>query len=259
MSSSPDTSSSPESRTEFLVSKADEFALSLMERLARILPSGNLGINCEASETSKGLRVAVASAEKGGFVLTIRGEPRLQLALDMSLIVSPKSGNIATLMSSFTVRRFKEARPLYTVDYVRGAQSNIPAAHYNFHFRHDEILQELLDTGRERRGRLYQKKVEDGKPAQLGDVHFPVGGHRFRPCLEDVIDHLWAEFGIDIKPEGKAAIRAGRQEWRSYQLRAAVADDPLSAIAELEKLGYRGTWGEGLSCPDLREERVHAL
>jgi len=74
-----------------------------MERLALIVPTGDIGLECEAVERSDGLRMTIATAVQGGLVLTIDGDPRLQLEVDQYLFVSPDSGNVATERSSFLV------------------------------------------------------------------------------------------------------------------------------------------------------------
>ena len=64
------------------------------------------------------------------------------------------------------------------------------------------------------------------------------GGHRFRPCLEDVLEALANEFGIDVKDGWREAIREGREEWRRMQLRAAVRDAPRDVAEVLRSMGY---------------------
>lgn len=78
-----------------------------------------------------------------------------------------------------------------------------------------------------------------------GDVHIPVGGSRFRPCLEDVLEMLIKEFGIDHADHGwRTALAEGRARWRKYQLMAAITDDPSTAVAKLRELGHSVEWKE---------------
>jgi len=244
-----------------LQEEANAFALDLMERLARILPVGDLGFTSTATKLRDGGgRMSVASAARGGIELQIDRTPRLQLEVDLDLVMSPTSQRATVLRSALRVRPWQVARPLFTVDYVRDAGSNIPAAHYNVHFDHDAVTNELLQTGAARRGKLHKKRASQGLTPRLADLHFPVGGHRFRPCLEDVIDMLWAEFGIDMRPTARAAIEEGRHHWREMQLRAAVTDNPAAAIAELRKMGYEVVWTRsGMPEPDLRADRIRAI
>lgn len=219
--------------------EAHEFAVQLMLRLSRILPTGHLGFTADAIQTADGsARIAIASTYAGGIPLTIEQRDALQLVVEYKLMMSPYSKKATVLGSSFLVRPYGEGRPMFTVDYVRDAHSNTPAAHYNLHFEHGPIEAELLQAGAVRRGKIHRKGAAAGKAPRLADLHFPVGGHRFRLCLEDVIEMLWIEFGIDVKTTAAAALHEGRESWRAMQTRAAVSDDPESAAAELRKLGY---------------------
>lgn len=244
-----------------LEEEANSFALDLMERLARVLPVGDLGFTSIAAKQADGsARMSVASAARGGIELQIDQTPRLQLAVDYELVMSPTSQRATVLRSAFRVRPWQVARPLFTVDYIRDASSNIPAAHYNVHFDHDAVTDQLLRAGASRRGKVHKKKATAGSQPRLADLHFPVGGHRFRPCLEDVIDMLWAEFGIDMRPTARGAIEEGRARWREMQLRAAVSDYPAAAIEELRELGYEVAWiRPGVPEPDTRRDRIHAM
>ena len=245
---------------DFLLVEGQRFALDLMERLAAVVPTGDLGITCEAAITNSGLAlIAVSSAAPGGIVLSINQEPRLQLQIDYKLVISPNSGHATVRSSSFLVRPYNAGRPLFTVDYVRDAGRNIPAAHYNFHFPHDDITSQLLNAGNARRGKHHQRTVERGSSPRLADLHFPVGGHRFRPCLEDVIEALRMEFGIDIRDTASAALRDGRRYWRRVQLRAAVSDDPEAAVAELVSKGYEVRWAGNGEEPSHREDRTGVI
>lgn len=241
-----------------LEDEVQEFTVRLMLRLAEIIPAGDLGFTCDAVAHPDGsARMAVASAHTGGIPLTVDGSPILQLAVNYRLVMSPTSNRASVAGSSFLVRPFGESRPLFTADYVRGTGSNVPAAHYNFHFDHGDVEAKLLDAGRKRRGKIHQKHASTGRTPRLADLHFPVGGHRFRLCLEDVLEMLCIEFGIDVKDTAGEAIAQGREEWRRVQVRAAVSDDPEGAAAELRSLGYVVT--DPTPLPGKRMEMVRSI
>ncbi len=69
-------------------------------------------------------------------------------------------------------------------------------------------------------------------------MHIPVGGTRYRPCLEDFLEMLLREFNFDACPGWEAAVRSGRRRWRLLQTRAVVRDSPDTAAAVLGSLGY---------------------
>jgi hypothetical protein len=77
--------------------------------------------------------------------------------------------------------------------------------------------------------------------ANLRDLHFPVGGRRFRPTLEDVIEFLILE-GIAVARDGwDDAVKDHRRRWHEKQLRAATRRDPHAAVEALRELGYTVT------------------
>ncbi|NMO88209.1 hypothetical protein [Actinomycetospora sp. TBRC 11914] len=72
----------------------------------------------------------------------------------------------------------------------------------------------------------------------MSELHLPLGGPRFRPCLEDVLEMLVNEFGVECTPEGLTALRDAREQWRGVQLATATRDAPEHAIRALAELGY---------------------
>lgn len=72
----------------------------------------------------------------------------------------------------------------------------------------------------------------------LRDFHFPVGGRRFRPTLEDVVEFLSVEGLVDVRPGWEDVIREHRERWEDRQLQAAVRRHPQVAIRQLQEDGY---------------------
>jgi hypothetical protein len=73
---------------------------------------------------------------------------------------------------------------------------------------------------------------------QLGELHFPVGGRRFRPTLEDVVEFLILEGIAESRPGWQAAVDEHRNKWREKQLKAAVRRYREWAAEALMDLGY---------------------
>jgi len=78
----------------------------------------------------------------------------------------------------------------------------------------------------------------DARP-ELERLHLPVGGKRFRPCVEDVIEFLVTE-GI-ARPHSRWSdvVDEHRAEYHRRQLRAAVRRDQESAALELRAQGWK--------------------
>lgn len=68
-------------------------------------------------------------------------------------------------------------------------------------------------------------------------LHLPVGGRRFRPSLEDVIEFLIDEGFAEGKIGWQTAVADHREEWMEIQLKAAVRRNPEIALAQLRAMG----------------------
>lgn len=105
------------------------------------------------------------------------------------------------------------------------ARDKVPASHWNIHAERGTASRLLVL----------------GDPAHSGEfskLHFPVGGARMRPCLEDFLQFVLHEFKVDQQDEAREAILAGRERRRRRQIATLVRDAPGVAAAALESLGY---------------------
>ncbi|MEP9381119.1 hypothetical protein [Nocardioides sp. KR10-350] len=58
--------------------------------------------------------------------------------------------------------------------------------------------------------------------------------------MEDVLQMLITEFGVDTQPDAQQVIEEGRARWRRRQTAAIVRDAPAEAVRVLrEELGYQ--------------------
>lgn len=149
--------------------------------------------------------------------------------------------------------------PLVAFDYRKTPTSrDVPTAHLNLDTSNSSILYMLAESGNTRRVRNRREKARRSAQAGAGnehgserDVHIPVGGARFRPCLEDVLEMLIVEFGIDHSRDSwRAALAQGRRRWREHQLRAAINDNPRTAVDHLREMGYTVSWDRHTAQPD---------
>lgn len=114
---------------------------------------------------------------------------------------------------------------LFHYDYERDKADGYPDAHLQVYGQSD--LFDQVNNPRTDAGRSF---------AQL---HFPVGGKRFRPCLEDVIEFLIVERLVEARDGYEKVIEAGRENFRKNQLRAAMRRDPDTVIEFVDRYDLR--------------------
>ncbi|MAT05929.1 MAG: hypothetical protein CL424_12895 [Acidimicrobiaceae bacterium] len=166
--------------------------------------------------------------------------PRLWLRTMFQVRLDDTEDHLAVHRSVFgLVIDEASGRPAIRVEYDRD-QGNEPddqtpathrrsAAHVQIHGSSEELA-------------YVQGLNGDGRLRGLEQFHIPVGGRRFRPSLEDFIEFLWAERLIPGLHDGwQDVLTRHRTNWLSLQLRAAVRNDPDTAIAQLETMGYTVT------------------
>lgn len=111
-----------------------------------------------------------------------------------------------------------------TYDYERNPAHGYPAAHVQVN-GHSPALDELCQRAEVRK--------------ELKDLHLPVGGRRFRPTLEDLIEFLIIEGFAEARSDWRRVLERPRRAWEERQLRAAVRRHPGAARRELDDLDRR--------------------
>lgn len=148
---------------------------------------------------------------------------------------------LAIEYSAFSVRADVDRTPILRYEYRRDMDS-APTAHLHVHAHRGALSHLLSRSGHER-------------PHDMSALHFPVGGSRFRPCLEDLLQFLIQECGFDSRPGWHAAVAAGREQWRLRQV-AAVARDAPQEVARVLAAEYGYTTLPPPSLPDASEKML---
>jgi hypothetical protein len=146
---------------------------------------------------------------------------------------------LAVHKSTFELLGFSDRQPIARLDFVRDVHT-VPAAHWNIHAERGTVSRLLGRTNPDHAG-------------VLSALHFPVGGARMRPCLEDFLQFLLHEFLIDVLPDTPAVLAEGRERWRRRQVGALVRDAPDEAVRVLTELGY------GVSSPATGEHKPNSV
>ena len=139
--------------------------------------------------------------------------------------------------SSFIVSVADVPEPLMHFDYDREGPDDIPVAHLNMHAHRDELMYALMMASG-LRAKHRDSAMKKGRIPRVSALHIPLGGHRFRPPIEDVLDMMIVEFGVDHRSDARAVLATGRARFRSIQVSASVSDDAEMAAEALRRMGY---------------------
>lgn len=197
--------------------------------------------------------VSVRQSPREGVTLRVDGKPLLQLKATFRCGMDRDGDYLAIEKSGFEVLPHSGRQPIFRYEYVRDNR-DAPVSHAHLHAHRDAFTYLMAKAGVSTK-RAKRRATTDGIP-QIQDLHFPLGGHRFRPCLEDVLETLIEEFGVDQEPGTMDALRAGREAWRRTQTKSVVRDDPASAIDVLRNLGYEVEWASDEPEPPVRRDRL---
>jgi hypothetical protein len=132
--------------------------------------------------------------------------------------------------------------PCSAASFAENTIGKVPSAHIQFHGEHPELEKVMRDCGDSTERAKARKRGR--RAVRLHALHFPIGGPRFRPALEDVLEMLIEEFGV--KPVGsvaaaRKALTDAREDWRRTQVATVVRDAPSKAAEALIELGYEVT------------------
>jgi hypothetical protein len=145
------------------------------------------------------------------------------------LELDPEGTHLAVLKSQYGIYLDLERREMVVHwDYERNPVNEYPVAHIQVNGESDYF------------SRLTERASSCGLPSPerpLRDFHLPVGGRRYRPTLEDVVEFLIVEHLVDARDGWQNVIGQHRQEWERRQLQAAVRRYPAIAIEQLREDG----------------------
>ena len=173
-----------------------------------------------------GYKVSEANPVGDCVPLTVsQASPRLFVSVLHTLELDDSGAFLTTSKSSYTLQEDDDTTSILTYDFVREPPNEFPEAHIHIHGESDVLSRMLHASGRNK-----------SKPA---DLHLPVGGRRFRPCLEDIIEFCILERLVTPRDGWKQALNKSRDEYLDLQLRAAVHRNPKEAADALKHDGWR--------------------
>jgi hypothetical protein len=152
------------------------------------------------------------------------------LSLQYQCVLDASGRFLKTEASAFGLYLVEDRQPLARLEYTH-INTTAPTAHWQFHGEREAfagLLREAQETG--------ARSARD--PSRLSALHFPLGGERWRPCLEDFLQFLIVECGVDKNERWREAIEGGRELWRRLQMRALVRDLQVEAADILQQHGW---------------------
>ncbi len=208
---------------------ARRFADAIQHLLNTTVASG-ASIRATTQPEAAACAVAVASRRGEREVIELpTADPLIPLYLNVHYLLGldDEGTHLAVRTSTFRVQSARDALDgWFHYDFERN-KAGYPEAHLQVLARHDEAEQTMRGLSRRR------------KRKQFGELHFPVGGRRFRPALEDLIQFLVDEELVVPKDGWEKELERSRREFREIQLRAAIRRDPDVAKQALEDLFRR--------------------
>lgn len=213
----------PEQDPELFL-KAEAFASEVAELLQSTV-TDDAPVRAHQREN----RIVVAALDEDGgailFPLEIAGQPVACLRVEYECVWDVQQKYLAIEESRFALLGRVIAEPILRFEYVRDETRPGRAAHVHAHGECTQLGPLLAAAG------VVTK-------ANLQRLHLPVGGKRFRPCLEDVIEFLVDDLKVDAKPGWQGHVAAGRARWNALQLAAAMRKYENESVDVLRRFGY---------------------
>lgn len=224
--------------TASLAQQAEDFANDLTATTRAVVGADCPALYAVALEEADAFWVRQQPPD--GIILCDRSGPILRLTVDYKCVLDGHGKWMAISGSLIHVFVEPDGRePLFRYEFDRDNMGKVPSAHIQFHGQHPELEAAMRECGDSTERAKARKRGR--RAVYLHDLHFPVGGPRFRPVLEDVLEMLIEEFGV--KPVGsvraaRKALEDGRENWRRKQVATVVRDAPSQAAEALTDLGY---------------------
>lgn len=160
-------------------------------------------------------------------MVPMRTRARTKIWLDISSIWYLNDEGHLTAMSTYWGVALGDDRvSLMHYDYERDKEI-YTEAHLQMHGSHPLLEQMLREVGR--------------AGDRLSSLHFPVGGRRLRPSIEDVLEGLAAERLVEGRKGWEKVLKDSRREYRKIQIAAVVRSNQETAAAALRKCGWEVT------------------
>ena len=214
-----------------LAERSESFAVEVQQSLDGVLPGERRIVSRRLDGIDRYIvQPDGSSSAERRLPVYVDGEHLAGLSVSLFLDLDRTGRYLKTVRSDIAVHSVLDRTPLLRLEY-RADMHTAPIAHWQIHAERGSFSHLLA------RAHAHRPDIVE-KPHDLSSLHFPVGGERFRPCLEDVLQFLVLECGVDAHANWEEAVLKGREAWRRRQVGSAVRDAPNEAARVLREAGW---------------------
>lgn len=223
----------PEPVAEDLDTQARRFAGETSELLNNTVTDGVRvsALRTAAGRTIMGTGISRSHASPNPIPIAPSGsKPVVFLYLVHSYELDPEGVYLTmstSTMSLYTSPEMEDDQLIVGIDYVRSPSNQFPGSHLHVAGHRDDL--DAVYLGDERKTR------------KLRDLHLPVGGRRFRPTLEDLVEFMVTEEMVVPRPKWRQVVEEHRSRWEAIQVKAAVRRRQGDAATALREAGWTVT------------------
>lgn len=237
-----------------LEEEAQEFAHLLSSTIRLVCPDA-LPLAIQIRKRKSRTLATIEPENGSAYPITISGAHLLDLTVSYECSISDNHSYLRVEESGIGVRPHDgSGEHLMRFEYLHSPNSPVPSSHLHIHAHRDAWTFMMAHDGVGSDRRDVKRRGSNTKVPQLSDVHFPLGGPRMRPTLEDVVELLIHELGVDHAEDALTRLATSRAVWRERQMRSLVMSLPLVAAETLRESGWSvpppGDLGNHESRPD---------
>lgn len=192
-------------------------------------------------------KAKVVAPEDKPVDLTVDAKRLLRLKVSYECTASARHSFMLVERSAFMLLPARGSEPLVRLEYLRHPHSDVPCCHLQVHAHRDDWTFAMTRDGVGSGRREVKRRASAERAPQLSDIHFPAGGPRLRPTLEDFLEMLIHDLGVDHSEDALDILEKQRAAWRTDQVRAMTASLPDVAAEVLRDAGYTVTAPDGHS------------
>jgi hypothetical protein len=213
-----------------LEAASSAFAGEVSETLDGVLAGDRIIVSERFQDTGRFVVKPDGEDASRHIALTVDGQYIADLDVAFYLTLDHTNDFLKAVRSDLKLYLAADGIPLVRLEY-RSDMNNVPVAHWHIHTGRDRFAPVLDAASAAGRGR--ERRQRD-----LSAMHLSCRRRTLPARLEDFLEYLIRELGIDARAGWEDAIKKGRETWRLRQLRAAVRDSPAQAAQVLKCLQW---------------------